>query len=1129
MADSFFGFNTSFPNLNDDEGGGGPSEDEYDALNDETFGQDSDELDWEVEHEQLAEQLESSRRHHAHVDDDNLQLEASLSKLVLDEPEPAHLSLGSSVWRHDLSFPTPAAPTPVPPLKNVCTVEELERQLRQGQVHQQLQQQQQQQQQQVAFPTQNYYQQRFPTMILQRPPGLQAPVPLPFAPQQPTGHNNSQMSASLNKIVGQSGQMNQMSQGNQAMQNHMMQNVNSLGQNMSQLSQNTNQLSQNMNQIGQTINQMTQNNLFMQNNQLNPQFQNNQMGQTMMNQMQHNMQNVHQMSQSNQMLKNQMGQNMSQMDQTMAQMSQSMNQMNQMNQISQSMNPLGQNMNQNMNQMLSNGSQYGPGMNQFTHMLGQSRIPPPPGMGMQRQNFSPSMNQFNPNFRGPMTTNKSTEQQTQINQNMLMNQHLNNQQIVNQKIVKPVMNSQQMTQQNPQQVNSQQLANQQINMQHKNSQQMSLQQMNSQQMNSQQINAQQMNSQPINSQQMNSQPMNSQMNPQQSNVKQMNQQINSKPANTQQMNMQHILPQLNSPQNKGNQSALKPVSNQRNEKVQKSRVYNNTNTKMMTSQNLAKFLMQSTYPVLPYNSFHNASHHPMLHRGAVFTNNQFINNHPMFNNQRSNGTFNNVNRHMMNGEDSGAGAEVDEYAGLMTAREKQWLINIQMLQLNTGTPYIHDFYYTVFLERQANKEKEGVKEAHKANQQNHPFYSGGVKQETGRERHNSHRHNSSSEEAAPRQYVPTQFENSLGKLQCGSVTAPRKIIDVEVVSAEPASGRTSRAPSVASTTNPAEVPREVRRTKQVLLDIEALYVTLLRLEELNDPLAIANALILKEREEKQKQLEAAQKEAMENEAEDESNLFLKNIESVQRRPKQDSPKSESIDKRQVVNLAVSQKPAPVKNLLDEDREELLGRMFAALLHADRLPQILAVRKGRALVARFASRAPCGHVRMRALWARVLRALPHAARRDDGGLAALAPHYRRYIQNTTGWSAVLESCGILAETIDPARTPHALTTALTLSCVCAMVEKAATLVNTPEATSSERQWYKFLKSLARALKNTGLAVARPLQPLPDSKLLHHLKQLDSRSTIEILQRGRTTAEFADLTKADVSEQLVKHLC
>lgn len=48
----------------------------------------------------------------------------------------------------------------------------------------------------------------------------------------------------------------------------------------------------------------------------------------------------------------------------------------------------------------------------------------------------------------------------------------------------------------------------------------------------------------------------------------------------------------------------------------------------------------------------------------------------------------------MNGDDA-SGSDTDDYAGLMTLREKQWLINIQMLQLNTGTPYIHDFYYTV--------------------------------------------------------------------------------------------------------------------------------------------------------------------------------------------------------------------------------------------------------------------------------------------------------------------------------------------------------------------------------------------------------------------------------------------------
>ncbi|XP_048004129.1 protein PAT1 homolog 1 isoform X2 [Leguminivora glycinivorella] len=770
MADYFFGFDTSSSNLNDDEGAGEPSEDEYDALNDETFGQ-ADGFDFE-EHEQMASQLESSRRHHSTLDDANFQLEASLSQLVLDESEHSS-ALGSSVWRHDAPFPyQPPQQTPAPILKNLCTVEEIERQLRQKQA-----------QSQQFPPSQNYFQPRFPPVILQRPPGLQAPVPLPFAPQNmPLNQNMMPMGPNMGQNVNQMGQnINQMGQ-----------NINQMGQNVNQI-QNVNQMGQNVNQMGQNVNQMGQNvNQFMQNNHYN---------------------NMH------------------------PNMHMNMNQ------------PMG-NMNMGQNQMMPNGNfpMNQPGMNQFPPMM--PRMMPPPGMGMPRQNFNPNVGQFNHNFRGPSIPSKP----------------------------EPMM--------------------------------------------------------------------------------------------------------LQKPQ--PNQSP--PKNGKTPPKLQKSRVYNNSKTPNMTSQNLVQ-LIQNTHPMLQFNnSYHNANHHPMLNRGMQFGNNMVFG-------QRPNGTFNNNHRHM-NGDDVTSSSDADEYSGLMTQREKQWLINIQMLQLNTGTPYIHDFYYTVFLERQSQKEKEGVKEAHKANQQNHPFYSGGVKQEShGRERHNSNRHNSTSEDAPPRAYVPTQFENSLGKLQCGSVTAPRKIIDVDLVGGTEPSAVPSRANSVASTTNPAEVPREMRRTKQLLLDIEALYLILLRLEELNDPLAISNAFILKEREEKQKQLEAAQKEALEHELEEDSNVFLRNIESVQRRPKQESPKSESVDKRQVVNLAVNQKPPPVKNLLDENKDELLDKMFAGLLHADRLAQMLTVRKGRTLISRFLAR--CGtHSLVRPVWSRTLRALPAAARRDGQGLAALAPHYRK---------------------------------------------------------------------------------------------------------------------------------------
>jgi len=33
----------------------------------------------------------------------------------------------------------------------------------------------------------------------------------------------------------------------------------------------------------------------------------------------------------------------------------------------------------------------------------------------------------------------------------------------------------------------------------------------------------------------------------------------------------------------------------------------------------------------------------------------------------------------------------------MTTKEKQWLLNIQLLQLNTSQPYIDDYYYTVWM------------------------------------------------------------------------------------------------------------------------------------------------------------------------------------------------------------------------------------------------------------------------------------------------------------------------------------------------------------------------------------------------------------------------------------------------
>ena len=37
----------------------------------------------------------------------------------------------------------------------------------------------------------------------------------------------------------------------------------------------------------------------------------------------------------------------------------------------------------------------------------------------------------------------------------------------------------------------------------------------------------------------------------------------------------------------------------------------------------------------------------------------------------------------------------DPYDGLMTKKEKDWIIKIQLMQLQTENPYLDDFYYTV--------------------------------------------------------------------------------------------------------------------------------------------------------------------------------------------------------------------------------------------------------------------------------------------------------------------------------------------------------------------------------------------------------------------------------------------------
>ncbi|XP_067946240.1 protein PAT1 homolog 1-like [Watersipora subatra] len=94
----------------------------------------------------------------------------------------------------------------------------------------------------------------------------------------------------------------------------------------------------------------------------------------------------------------------------------------------------------------------------------------------------------------------------------------------------------------------------------------------------------------------------------------------------------------------------------------------------------------------------------------------------------------------------------DEYAGILTKSEKDWLIKIQMLQLHTEDPYTDDYYYTIHNLEKAQADPE-------ASNQASLILPAMAKMES-------------------RQYTPVQFEKSLGRLTSSSVHNPRQVLDV---------------------------------------------------------------------------------------------------------------------------------------------------------------------------------------------------------------------------------------------------------------------------------------------------------------------------------------------------------------
>ncbi|XP_033221834.1 protein PAT1 homolog 1 isoform X2 [Belonocnema kinseyi] len=462
--------------------------------------------------------------------------------------------------------------------------------------------------------------------------------------------------------------------------------------------------------------------------------------------------------------------------------------------------------------------------------------------------------------------------------------------------------------------------------------------------------------------------------------------------------------------------------------------------------------MRPDHPMIPFanNQGNHQQHNHPLHsanqrnQNRSFQHNEQQGNHqPFFKNNQypyHNQNHNNQryqNQHHGQGMNGSNGPrEYDEYAGLMSSREKQWLNNIQLLQLNTNQPYVDDYYYTVFCDRQNKKN-----ESEDPNKKN---------------RNNGHHKDSRDREQTSHTFVkvvytPTQFENSLGKLQCGSVTAPRKIIDMDIV---PNSDPQQTLP-------PHQ--KDTKKTRQLLLEIERLYVLQLKLDDVNNPLALI--------------AEQQQQEQQENDGE----------------------------------------PKVVKKTESELIAIILSSLLQ-LLKEDKLAGMLSIRKGKTLLLRFLPYVSVTEYKnqLGELWTGLLRGLAIIGRRDSHLLVNFYTEFRRWIHIVTDFSILLQLAKTFKESASQPTKTNSLAFALTnkfgVSVIASLVEQAEALF--PSDDSSIEQWSNFVVTVVNLIGVTSTAVV-PCEPIAVNTLNLHLNrirnlEIERYKALELLSTDANTS-------------------
>ncbi|KAK0181111.1 hypothetical protein PV327_003422 [Microctonus hyperodae] len=423
---------------------------------------------------------------------------------------------------------------------------------------------------------------------------------------------------------------------------------------------------------------------------------------------------------------------------------------------------------------------------------------------------------------------------------------------------------------------------------------------------------------------------------------------------------------------------------------------------------------------------------------ATPTNHQpfFKSNQHWNQNRHNNQRYQHHHGHSMNGGGLNDNGDYDEYAGLMSTREKQWLTNIQLLQHNTNQPYFDDYYYTVFCDRANKKADNHDNQQHQHNKdKKHHNNKNGYNNRDSRDKSDQ-----------PQQvltkvvYTPTQFENSLGKLQCGSVTAPRKIIDMDVV------------PNSDPQQNPPSQQKDMKKARQRLLEIERLYTTQLKLEDCNNPLA-----------------QLAEQQA---------------LQQQQQQQQQSDQEPE---------------PKPVKKTAPELINIMLTSLLQ-LLHEDKLASILSIRKGKTLLLRFLPFLSVTEYanQLGEFWIGFIRGLGIIGRRDSHLLVRFFPEFHRWLETVNDFSVIirlargfLDSCNQMNK--NNFNLTFAVNNKFGVSVIASLLEQAENLYP-KDAPLAASEWSSFIVTLADIIGNSPPSVS-PCQPIAANTLNEHLHRID----------------------------------